>query len=138
MGSRLKFAAGMVAAAVEDEAVAQAAALAARSARHLRSLQALLDLEATALVIGVTSAGFLPAASITTIIRMTIPTITMIPRLSRSRLCRWWRLPQGVDRAWSARRLSPSRRATLSRPPALPSPQASQRQTLRFETREVR
>jgi hypothetical protein len=75
--------------AVVDEAVVGAAAaalarvvlsfVAARSARRPRSLQELLDLPVTVSVTVVISAGFLSAASIMTIIRMIIPTPTMIP-----------------------------------------------------------
>ena len=73
-----------------DEAVVGAAATAlaasvallfaaARSARRQLSSQELLDLPVTVSVTGVTSAGFLSAASITTIIRTTLPITTMIP-----------------------------------------------------------
>jgi hypothetical protein len=89
MDGRSKSAAAVMAVAVAEAVAAAVRALVAalvalplaavRSARERQSLGDLPDLPATPLAIGVTSAELLSAASITTIIRMTIPTPTMIP-----------------------------------------------------------
>ena len=108
MGSRLKSAAGMVAAAVAEAVTAAVASAvvavsaappfaAARSAPDPASSQGLPDLPDTGLLTGIALAGCSSAASITTTTRMIIPMTIILqiippstPVLSLHQAATWW------------------------------------------------